>query len=84
MKVDGSVVMANSAVDTAGYSAIQKKAFDLISKAKYITQFLDRDSNPQFASNVAGPAFADFLADSTKSTSIMKSMQDQAKAIFAG
>ncbi len=84
VKVDGSVVMANSAVDTAGYSAIQKKAFDLISKAKYITQFLDRDSNPQFASNVAGPAFADFLADSTKSTSIMKSMQDQAKAIFAG
>jgi multiple sugar transport system substrate-binding protein len=84
VKVDTSVVMANSGVDTGGYSAIQKKAFDLISKAKYITQFLDRDSNPQFASNVAGPGFADFIADPTKATSILKNMQDQAKVIFAG
>jgi multiple sugar transport system substrate-binding protein len=84
VKTDTSVVMSNSGVDPGGYSAIQKKALELISKAKYITQFLDRDSNPQFASNVAGPGFADFIADPTKSTSIMKNMQDQAKVIFAG
>jgi len=84
VKVDTSVVMANSGVDTGGYSALQKKAYDLISNAKNITQFLDRDSNPQFASNVAGPGFADFLADPTKATSILKNMQEQAKVIFAG
>ena len=48
-----------------------------------MTQFLDRDTSPEFASNVAGPAFADFLADPTKIDSILEDMQTQAEAIFS-
>ncbi len=84
LKVDPSSVASNSAADPSGYSAIQKKSAEFVSKAKFISQFLDRDTDPQFASNVAGPGFADFLSDPTKATSIMKNMQDQAKTIFAG
>ena len=84
LKVDPSVVAPNSGVDASGYNALQKKAAALVASSKYISQFLDRDTNPQFASNVAGPGLADFLADPTKVTSILKNMQDQAKTIFAG
>ena len=47
-----------------------------------MTQFLDRDASPEFASNVAGPALADFLADPTKIDSILEDMQAQAEAIY--
>jgi multiple sugar transport system substrate-binding protein len=44
----GFIPVAKDA-DTAGYTVLQKKAVDLISGAKRITQFFDRDSRPDFA-----------------------------------
>jgi multiple sugar transport system substrate-binding protein len=81
---DPSVVATSSGVDPAGYNALQTKAMETVSSAKYVTQFLDRDTLPEFASNVAGPAFADFIADPSKIDSILEDMQGQAEAIFAG
>ena len=40
----------------SGYSALQKKAAELVSQAKHISQFLDRDTRPDFASTVMIPA----------------------------
>ncbi len=60
--VDPSVVAANSKASTAGYNALQKKSAELVGSAKYIAQFLDRDTDPDFASKVVGPAIKDFLA----------------------
>ena len=53
-----------------------------VSSAGEVTQFLDRDTSPEFASNVAGPAFADFLADPSSIDGILEDMQGQAEAIF--
>ena len=39
------------------YNALQKKASELIGAAKSISQFLDRDADPTFASTVVIPAF---------------------------
>ena len=44
----GFIPTANDA-DTSGYSPLQKKAAQIISQAKRITQFFDRDSRPDFA-----------------------------------
>ena len=54
-----------------------------VSAAPNVTQFLDRDTSPEFASNVAGPALADFIADPTKIDSILADMQSQAEAIYS-
>ena len=62
LSVDPSVVAANSNADTSGYNALQKKSAEAVGSAKFISQFLDRDTDPDFAANVAGVGIADFLA----------------------
>jgi multiple sugar transport system substrate-binding protein len=44
----GDIPTASDA-DTSSYSALQKKAVELVSAAQRITQFLDRDTRPDFA-----------------------------------
>ena len=44
----GTIPTASDA-DTSGYSALQKKAVQLVSSAQKITQYFDRDSRPDFA-----------------------------------
>ena len=62
LAVDPSVVAANSSANAGGYNALQKKSAEAVATAKYIAQFLDRDTDPDFAANVVGVAIADFLA----------------------
>jgi multiple sugar transport system substrate-binding protein len=47
--------------DTTSYTALQKKATQFIGEAKDVSQFLDRDSLPTFASNVMIPALQSFI-----------------------
>ena len=79
---DPSVVATSSNADTGVYNELQKKAQKTVSEAKFVTQFLDRDTSPEFASNVAGPRIADFLADPSKIDSILADMQEQAAVIL--
>ena len=46
---DPSNVAAAKDADTSKYNALQKKAVELIGAAQKITQFLDRDTRPDFA-----------------------------------
>jgi multiple sugar transport system substrate-binding protein len=62
LAIDPSVVAANSKANTSSYNALQKKSAELVGAAKYIAQFLDRDTDPDFASKVVGPAIKDFLS----------------------
>ncbi|WP_111767726.1 ABC transporter substrate-binding protein [Nakamurella deserti] len=78
---DPSNVAANKTADTSGYSPLQKKAVELISSAKNISQFLDRDTRPDFASPVVIPALQQFLKDGDVD-SVTNSLEDQAKTIF--
>jgi multiple sugar transport system substrate-binding protein len=79
ISVDPSVVAATSGAATGGYNYLQKRSAELVGAAKYISQFLDRDTDPDFASNVVGQAIADFLADGTQIESILKTVDEQAK-----
>jgi multiple sugar transport system substrate-binding protein len=78
---DPSNVAANKTASTDKYSALQKKAVELISSAKTISQFLDRDSRPDFASPVVIPALQTFLTDGDVNA-VTSSLEAQAKAIF--
>ena len=61
--VNPSVVAAHTDADTSGYNALQQRSAELVGAATYIAQFLDRDTDPDFAANVVGTALADFIAD---------------------
>ncbi|MGH1489644.1 MAG: ABC transporter substrate-binding protein [Acidimicrobiales bacterium] len=81
---DPSVVATSSSADTSVYNDLQRKVQAAVASAKSVTQFLDRDTSPEFASNVAGPRIADFLADPTKLDSILDDMEEQAEVILRG
>jgi multiple sugar transport system substrate-binding protein len=59
----GNIAAAKDA-DTSTYNALQKKAVELIGGAQRITQFLDRDTNPNFAGPNGMQAFLlNFIQD---------------------
>jgi len=82
LKTDPGDVAANSHADASGYNALQKKAAAFIGGAKNISQFLDRDANPTFASTVMIPALQQFINDSSDVDGLLKSIDSQAKTIY--
>ena len=81
---DKSVIGAAGDIDKSIFTPLQQKVLEAVSAAPTVTQFLDRDTSPEFASNVAGQAFADFLSDPSKVDAILDDMQSQAEGIFGG
>jgi multiple sugar transport system substrate-binding protein len=82
LAVDPSSVAASGKASTAGYNALQKKSAELAAQSKYIAQFLDRDTNPEFAANVMGDAIANFINDPSKIGDILKGVEEQKNVIF--
>ena len=74
--VDPSVIAANAKANTTGYNSLQKKSAELVGSAKYISQFLDRDTDPDFASKVVGVAIKDYLSGKDI-TAILKTVEEQ-------
>src|SRR4051812_10366903 len=68
--------------DTSGYSALQKKAVELIGAASNITQFMDRDTRPDFASTVMIPSIQSFIKNPNDVDGLLKKIEDQKKTIF--
>ncbi|MGN9755492.1 ABC transporter substrate-binding protein [Streptomyces sp. SD31] len=83
LKSDPNVVAASTKADTSSYSALQKKAYEMISGAKSLTQFMDRDSRPDFTSTVMQPALQKFIRDPKQIDSLLSSIERQKKTIFA-
>ncbi|WP_030601204.1 ABC transporter substrate-binding protein [Streptomyces fulvoviolaceus] len=83
LKADPSVVAASTKADTSSYTALQKKAYDMIAGAKSLTQFMDRDSRPDFTSTVMQPALQKFIRDPKGIDSLLTSIERQKKTIFA-
>ena len=82
VKADPTVIATNSKADTSGYTALQKKAVEFIAGAKHISQFLDRDTRPDFASTVMIPAIQTFIGNPSDIDSLLKSIESQKKSIF--
>ena len=83
LKADSSVVAASSKADTSSYTPLQKKAYEMISNAKSLTQFMDRDSRPDFTSTVMQPGLQKFLQNPKGVDSLLSSIERQKKTIFA-
>jgi multiple sugar transport system substrate-binding protein len=82
LATDANDVAVHKEADTSKYNALQKKASELIAGAKSISQFLDRDADPTFASTVAIPSFQKFIQNPGDAASIAKSMEQQKKSIY--
>jgi multiple sugar transport system substrate-binding protein len=79
---DPNNIATNEKADTSAYSALQKKAVELVSGASNITQFMDRDTRPDFASTVMIPALQDFIKNPDDVAGLTKKIEDQKKTIF--
>jgi multiple sugar transport system substrate-binding protein len=75
---DKSNIAAAKDADTSGYTPLQKKAAEVIGSAQRITQFLDRDTNPNFAGPNGMQAFLlQFLQDPNQDVAaLQKKIQD--------
>ncbi|MHB8397600.1 MAG: ABC transporter substrate-binding protein [Candidatus Limnocylindrales bacterium] len=69
-----------SDTDTSSYSALQKKAQEIVSSAQKITQFLDRDSRPDFAGPNGMQGF--LLKFLQKPTQDLPTLQGQIQAFW--
>ena len=81
-KTDPTTLIANSKADVSSYTALQKKAAELVGSAKNIAQFLDRDTRPDFASTVVIPALQGFIKNPSDINGLQNSLENQAKSIF--
>lgn len=82
LKSDPTVVGVNSGFDASSYSKLQKKALEVISGAKQISQFMDRDTRPDFASTVMIPSIQAFIKNPTDIDGLTNSIESQKKSIF--
>ena len=82
IKSSPNVIATNDKTDTGGYTALQKKAVELVSTAKHISQFLDRDTRPDFASTVMIQALQTFLNKPNDIDGLLNSIEAQKKTIF--
>jgi len=82
LKSDPNNIAANTKADTSSYNALQKKAVELIGSAAHISQFLDRDTRPDFASTVMIPSLQEFIRKPNDVAGLTKKIEDQKKTIF--
>ena len=82
VKTDPTVIAVNTGADTSGYTNLQKKAVQYVSGAKQISQFLDRDTRPDFASTVMIPALQQFIKSPADIDGLTKNIESQKKSIF--
>jgi multiple sugar transport system substrate-binding protein len=72
---------ANKGQDTSSYDPFQKEQLAVMAEAKYITQFLDRDTRPDFAGPVVGPAIQSWFKNPKDVAKIQETLQSQWDAL---
>ncbi|MET9359343.1 ABC transporter substrate-binding protein [Streptomyces sp. NPDC006632] len=80
---DPNNIAVNSGADTATYTPLQKNAVELVSGARQISQFMDRDTRPDFASTVMIPAIQKFIGNPNDVDGLVNDIERQKKSIFA-
>lgn len=72
----------NAKVDSAKvHNTLAQKSAAIVQGAANVTQFLDRDTEPAFASE-AGQAFADFYADPSQVDDILAGLEEKAQELL--
>ncbi|MFI1963456.1 ABC transporter substrate-binding protein [Streptomyces pathocidini] len=83
LRSDPNNIAVNESADTSSYNALQKKAVELVSGAKQISQFMDRDTRPDFASTVMIRAIQEFINNPNDVDGLVRDIERQRKDIFA-
>jgi multiple sugar transport system substrate-binding protein len=81
-KADAPFIAANENASTKSYTALYKKSAEVVGAASNIAQFLDRDTNSDFASTVVIPSIQDFLKNPDDIDGVTASLQQQKESIF--
>ena len=76
------MISVNEDANTSNYTDLQKRAADFMSQQDSIAQFLDRDTDPAFASTVMIPALQEFLKSPDDVDGLCKSIEQQKQSIF--
>ena len=79
---DAPFIAANTGASTSAYTDLQKKSAEVVGAASNIAQFMDRDTNADFASTVMIPSIQEFLKNPDDIDAITASIQEQADSIF--
>jgi multiple sugar transport system substrate-binding protein len=82
LKSDPNNIATNKRADTSNYSALQKKAVELIGSAQHISQFMDRDTRPDFAQTVMISSLQKFIQNPNDIDGLTKSIETQKQQIF--
>lgn len=80
---DPDNVAVSEDADTSKYSPLRKKAVELIAGSKQISQFMDRDTRPGFASTVMIQAIQSFINDPKDVDGLVNGIERQKKTLFA-
>ncbi|MET4921421.1 ABC transporter substrate-binding protein [Streptomyces sp. PSRA5] len=80
---DPNNIAVSEDADISKYTPLQKKAVDLISGSKQISQFMDRDTRPDFASTVMIQAIQSFINDPNDVDGLVNGIERQKKTLFA-
>ncbi|OIJ96036.1 ABC transporter substrate-binding protein [Streptomyces colonosanans] len=83
LQYDPNNVAVNTGADTSQYSALQKKSAQLVAGAKQISQFMDRDTRPDFASTVMIQAIQEFIGNPKDVDGLCNKIERQKKTIFS-
>jgi len=81
-RLDPQAIPAHRAADLSQFSPMVRKAAALVQNSPQITQFLDRDTRPDFASIVMIPAMQQFLGNPDDIDGLLRSIERQKKAVF--
>jgi multiple sugar transport system substrate-binding protein len=79
---DPQAIPAHRDADLTRFSPMVQKAAALVQNSPQITQFLDRDTRPDFASVVMIPAMQQFLGNPDDVDGLLRSIERQKKAVF--
>ena len=79
---DPSGIAANTKSDQGHYTDLQKKCAEFVANAKSISQFMDRDTRPDFASTVMIPSLQTFISNPDDIDGLCTQIENQKKSIF--
>ncbi|MFE6386183.1 ABC transporter substrate-binding protein [Nocardiopsis dassonvillei] len=82
--IDPQALPTHLDADTSGFSALDAKVNDMVANAGALTQYMDRDTRPDFASVVMIPALQRFLEQPDDIADLTASIQRQKVSIFGG
>ena len=82
LKSDPTSIAASNKADATAYNKLQQKCVTFVNEAKHITQFLDRDTDPGFASDVMINAVNNFIKNPNDIDGVVKFISSQTSQYF--